>query len=99
RSAARPSGRSTASARDLRVDSSCRRVCAAGPAGTIPGREWRSAWPTLIMDVMAMVAAAGAFAHDLRRWRRLRGWSQLDLALRADTTQRYLSFREQGRSQ
>jgi transcriptional regulator with XRE-family HTH domain len=51
------------------------------------------------MDVMAMVAAAGGFAHELRRWRRLRGWSQLDLALRADTTQRYLSFLEQGRSQ
>ncbi len=41
----------------------------------------------------------GPFAHELRRWRRLRGWSQLDLALRADTTQRYLSFLEQGRSQ
>jgi transcriptional regulator with XRE-family HTH domain len=57
----------------------------------------------LIMDVMTMVAASpserGPFAHELRRWRRLRGWSQLDLALRADTTQRYLSFLEQGRSQ
>ena len=47
------------------------------------------------MDVMT----AGPFAHDLRRWRRLRRWSQLDLALRADTTQRYLSYLEQGRSQ
>ena len=46
-----------------------------------------------------MVAAAGPFAHELRRWRRLRGWSQLDLALLADTTQRYLSYLEQGRSQ
>jgi transcriptional regulator with XRE-family HTH domain len=51
------------------------------------------------MTVMTMVAAAGPFAHELRRWRRLRGWSQLDLALLADTTQRYLSFLEQGRSQ
>ena len=47
------------------------------------------------MDVMT----AGPFAHDLRHWRRLRRWSQLDLALRADTTQRYLSYLEQGRSQ
>lgn len=46
-----------------------------------------------------MVAPAGPFAHELRRWRRLRGWSQLDLALVADTTQRYLSYLEQGRSQ
>ena len=46
-----------------------------------------------------MVTAAGPFAHELRRWRHLRGWSQLDLALLADTTQRYLSYLEQGRSQ
>jgi transcriptional regulator with XRE-family HTH domain len=51
------------------------------------------------MDVMTMVTAAGPFAHELRRWRHLRGWSQLDLALLADTTQRYLSYLEQGRSQ
>lgn len=40
----------------------------------------------------------GAFAHQLKRWRTLRRVSQLDLAIRADTTQRYLSFLEQGRS-
>ncbi|RDI62943.1 helix-turn-helix domain-containing protein [Nocardia pseudobrasiliensis] len=45
------------------------------------------------------VAHPGPFAHELRRWRGLRRWSQLDLAIRADTTQRYLSFLEQGRSQ
>ncbi|MEV0032874.1 helix-turn-helix transcriptional regulator [Nocardia sp. NPDC050793] len=39
-----------------------------------------------------------AFAHQLKRWRTLRRVSQLDLAIRADTTQRYLSFLEQGRS-
>ncbi|MFJ1460251.1 helix-turn-helix domain-containing protein [Nocardia sp. N2S4-5] len=44
------------------------------------------------------VADPGPFARELRRWRGLRRWSQLDLALRADTTQRYLSFLEQGRS-
>lgn len=51
------------------------------------------------MVAMTMVAIAGPFARELRRWRRLRGWSQLDLALLADTTQRYLSYLEQGRSQ
>ncbi|MEU2257909.1 helix-turn-helix transcriptional regulator [Nocardia xishanensis] len=40
----------------------------------------------------------GAFAHQLKRWRTTRRVSQLDLAIRADTTQRYLSFLEQGRS-
>ena len=38
------------------------------------------------------------FATELRRWRQARRWSQLDLANRADTTQRYVSFMEQGRS-
>jgi transcriptional regulator with XRE-family HTH domain len=51
------------------------------------------------MNAMTMVAAASPFARELRRWRHLRGQSQLDLALLADTTQRYLSFLEQGRSQ
>ncbi|MFF0494696.1 helix-turn-helix domain-containing protein [Nocardia sp. NPDC004068] len=45
------------------------------------------------------VAQPGPFARELRRWRGLRRWSQLDLAIRADTTQRYLSYLEQGRSQ
>ncbi|WP_084510765.1 helix-turn-helix domain-containing protein [Nocardia lijiangensis] len=39
-----------------------------------------------------------AFAKQLKRWRTMRRVSQLDLAIRADTTQRYLSFLEQGRS-
>jgi transcriptional regulator with XRE-family HTH domain len=38
------------------------------------------------------------FPTELRRWRTARGMSQLDLALRAGTTQRHLSFIEQGRS-
>jgi transcriptional regulator with XRE-family HTH domain len=41
---------------------------------------------------------SGPFALELRRWRGLRHWSQLDLAIAADTTQRHLSFLEQGRS-
>jgi transcriptional regulator with XRE-family HTH domain len=38
------------------------------------------------------------FGTELRRWRTTRRWSQLDLSLRAGTTQRYLSCLEQGRS-
>jgi transcriptional regulator with XRE-family HTH domain len=41
---------------------------------------------------------ATGFAIELRRWRTARRWSQLELALRAGTTQRHLSFIEQGRS-
>ena len=39
------------------------------------------------------------FGTELRRWRTLRRVSQLELANRAGTTQRHLSFMEQGRSQ
>jgi transcriptional regulator with XRE-family HTH domain len=46
---------------------------------------------------MATVADS-RFASELRRWRSARRWSQLELALRAGTTQRHLSFMEQGRS-
>jgi transcriptional regulator with XRE-family HTH domain len=38
------------------------------------------------------------FAASLRRWRRLRGLSQLDLAGRANISQRHLSFLELGRA-
>lgn len=38
------------------------------------------------------------FGAELRGWRARRGVSQLDLAIRAGTTQRHLSFIEQGRS-
>jgi transcriptional regulator with XRE-family HTH domain len=44
------------------------------------------------------VATSSRFAVELRRWRTARRWSQLELALRAGTTQRHLSFMEQGRS-
>jgi transcriptional regulator with XRE-family HTH domain len=39
-----------------------------------------------------------AFGGELRRWRDSRRWSQLELALRAGTTQRHVSFLESGRS-
>jgi transcriptional regulator with XRE-family HTH domain len=38
------------------------------------------------------------FPSELRRWRAARRLSQLELAIRADTTQRHVSFIEQGRS-
>jgi transcriptional regulator with XRE-family HTH domain len=38
------------------------------------------------------------FGPELRRWRNSRRCSQLDLAIRAGTTQRHVSFMEQGRS-
>jgi transcriptional regulator with XRE-family HTH domain len=38
------------------------------------------------------------FPSELRRWRSARRLSQLELAIRADTTQRHVSFIEQGRS-
>jgi transcriptional regulator with XRE-family HTH domain len=38
------------------------------------------------------------FSGELRRWRSVRRLSQLELAVRAGTTQRHLSFLEQGRS-
>jgi len=43
-------------------------------------------------------STSSAFGRDLRGWRVRRRWSQLELALRAGTTQRHLSFIEQGRS-
>jgi transcriptional regulator with XRE-family HTH domain len=48
--------------------------------------------------VPTAVAPEDAFARALRRWRETRRLSQLELALRAGTTQRHLSFIEQGRS-
>src|ERR1700681_2818604 len=39
-----------------------------------------------------------SFAASLRRWRRQRGLSQLDLAGRAEISQRHLSFLELGRA-
>ena len=38
------------------------------------------------------------FADNLRRWRRQRGLSQLDLAIRAEISQRHVSFLELGRA-
>lgn len=43
-------------------------------------------------------APTGPFGAQLRHWRRMRGLSQLDLAGRAATTPRHISFLETGRS-
>lgn len=45
-----------------------------------------------------IVHTENGFATELRRWRTARRLSQLELALRAGTTQRHLSFIERGRS-
>ncbi len=47
---------------------------------------------------MTVPVESDQFARELRRWRERRRFSQLDLAIRTDTTQRHLSFLEQGRS-
>jgi transcriptional regulator with XRE-family HTH domain len=47
---------------------------------------------------MSSTTLTGGFGEELRRWRSLRRVSQLELALRAGTTQRHLSFIERGRS-
>ena len=47
---------------------------------------------------MSLLVETNRFASELRRWRTMRRWSQLDLAIRTGTTQRHLSFLEQGRS-
>jgi hypothetical protein len=46
------------------------------------------------------MAPAPDFVARLRKWRRQRGWSQLELAGRAEISQRHLSFLElAGKSQ
>ena len=47
---------------------------------------------------VSLMLETSRFADELRRWRTLRRWSQMELAIRADTTQRHVSFMEQGRS-
>ncbi|HXT78416.1 MAG TPA: helix-turn-helix domain-containing protein [Acetobacteraceae bacterium] len=57
------------------------------PTGVVPATTWQ-----------VFMARDPAFATRLRWWRQRRGWSQLDLAGRADISQRHLSFLELGRS-
>ena len=46
----------------------------------------------------ATLGQAPAFGRYMKQWRRQRGLSQLDLAVRADVSQRHVSFIETGRS-
>ena len=46
----------------------------------------------------SMPAGTTPFGHALRRWRTLRHLSQLDLATRAGTPSRHVSFLETGRA-
>lgn len=64
----------------------------------IPSRVWPGLDAAAILGAMTIAAESGQFAHELRRWRGLRRFSQLELAIRTDTTQRHLSYLEQGRS-
>jgi transcriptional regulator with XRE-family HTH domain len=50
------------------------------------------------LTVGMTVSMPGDFGTVLREWRNLRRLSQIDLAVEAGTTQRHLSFLEQGRS-
>jgi transcriptional regulator with XRE-family HTH domain len=50
------------------------------------------------LTVCMTVSLPGDFGTVLREWRNRRRLSQIDLALEAGTTQRHLSFLEQGRS-
>ena len=46
----------------------------------------------------ATLGQVTAFGHYMKQWRRQRGLSQLELAVRADVSQRHVSFIETGRS-
>jgi transcriptional regulator with XRE-family HTH domain len=65
---------------------------------TIPRREWTPPHRAATTGPVSLVVESDHFARELRRWRTSRRWSQLELAVRAETTQRHLSFLEQGRS-
>src|SRR5688572_631016 len=47
---------------------------------------------------MGVVRAESSFGTLLQRWRRVRGKSQLDLAMEAQVSPRHVSFVETGRS-
>src|SRR5262245_2982372 len=67
------------------------------PSNTVEGIDQRHR--TGYHRSMVTMTQANRFAHELRRWRTARRVSQLELALCAGTTQRHLSYIEQGRSQ
>src|SRR5579859_5050508 len=71
---------------------------APGGAPAIPGGESRGGGCCATNRSMVTVVEPAGFAQALREWRERRRVSQLELALRAGTTQRHVSFIERGRS-
>jgi transcriptional regulator with XRE-family HTH domain len=71
---------------------------ATGGSAAIPGRESRRGARCATNLLVVTVAEPAGFAGALRAWRERRRVSQLELALRAGTTQRHVSFIERGRS-
>src|ERR1700724_1427730 len=62
-------------------------VCGMLPNGVISATTWQ-----------VLMSRHQGFADSLRRWRRHKGLSQLDLAGRTEISQRHLSFMELGRA-
>jgi len=62
---------------------------------TMPG----TTTPAMLPATRATMPAGPGFAARLRWWRQRRGWPQLELAGRADISQRHLGFLELGRAQ
>src|ERR1700730_5120889 len=62
-------------------------ACAILPSGIVAATTWQ-----------VLMLSQQSFASRLRWWRQHRGLSQLDLAGRADISQRHLSFMELGRA-
>ena len=64
---------------------------------TIPSRELLGS-KRKVESIAVTVDESSRFASELRRWRDSRRLSPLELAIRAGTTQRHVSFLEQARS-
>src|SRR5690348_11502389 len=70
--------------------------CPSPPSARLPGERSMRTKPR--PSTTAMEEATASFGSGLRWWRERRGFSQLDLAGAAETTQRHLSFLESGRA-
>lgn len=59
----------------------------------IPSKVWLGPHQVGFTVRMTMAMEYGGFAGQLRRWRALRRMSQLDVAIRADSTQQPAAIR------
>ncbi|MBL4665852.1 MAG: helix-turn-helix transcriptional regulator [Sneathiella sp.] len=50
------------------------------------------------MGITALKTSGSEFGNSLRKWRQIKGFSQLDLALAAESSARHVSFLETGRA-